>query len=194
MIHRPPISVVCRVMPSLDKLQTARLVRGLLKLRTPEQFKAPAPVLVQLQAYVYEWLLHLGFVSDGQAQALLAAMTQLLRDLAGDLEHALEAEPPCPELPVALLTIADRTFAAWPGLDRFYHLVDNAFADQTTAAPVTHIVCDLTALFLQKQRWLTQLQEGKDDRTESAARGPGDGDPEGPGVPGRPEAPPPAGG
>lgn len=150
-----PLEQLHQLVSTLPEEDWELLTDAVLGLK-PGQMAAP---FQQIQAYVWEWLAHLGFVTDAQRLHLLRGdpvVTDLLR-------HALSLIQDRAVLPYSvLLAVCDR---------RWVHYCDPAvvkandgdFIDLrrlrrcTKPDPdepfVTTIICDLIALVCRKNRW-----------------------------------------
>lgn len=142
-----------RIMPILDEAEFAVLARGVLGVRTREQAES-LPVAVQLRMLLWEWLVHLGFVTDGQRREIVRLP---------DLAHAacgLEGGPH--DLPVRNLIVADHRYLGWSWCALWYDFV---YGEELASLPepaVTLIVCDLNALYLRSRKRLAQLRSPAD--------------------------------
>jgi hypothetical protein len=157
------------VLTILEPAQFARLVRVIMELRTEDQWKSPMCAHRQLQMYAYEWLVHLGSLSDDKIRWLMWQMNTELHKFGQYLDREYD-NLPCVVRPMLIftLTITDGRYATWPEQTTWADLQDEAYVSQLDRPGCTHIVGDFLAIFDAKQRWLKRLQGGSGERQHHA--------------------------
>ena len=151
------------VLTILEPAQYARLVRVIMGLRSPQEYAQPLDAYRQLQMYVYEWLVHLGFLEDDKIRWLMNAMDAELRVFGFWLDAEFDNIPCVAKpMPIFTLTVTDKRYAVWPRQMSFADLQDEVYVRQLDQPGCTHIVGDFLAIFTVKQKWLKRLQGGKD--------------------------------
>jgi hypothetical protein len=167
-VIEPTLVQARAVMPILTPAQFAYLIRTVLGLRTAEQRAGKLTVHQQLRLYLYEWLVHLRFVTEAKRERLLARIDSDLGTFSSWLEQNFRGSRSHDHVPIFTVNISDRRFAVWPGARKWYDLVQDEDVDQLPRPAVTHIALDVFALFAQKQEWLErrfpQQQGGRDAR------------------------------
>ena len=159
---KPSAKQLKPVLTTLEPDQFMRLMRLIMNLRTEEAYKAPLDAGQQLTAYLYEWLVHLGFLSDDKIRWLMTCVGfQGLQPLSEWLEKHYDDWPCTPPTPVFTLAVTDQQYALWPGVNRWADLQNEEFVSRLEMPGCTHIVADLFAIFHRKQLWLKRLQGGK---------------------------------
>jgi hypothetical protein len=122
----------------------------------------------QVTLYLYEWLLHLGFVTDAQAEALLERLGVKLAAWSVVMAACRTGGR---EVPTFTVSVSDRRYATWSGAGQWYDLLERTTRDLSPTPCVTHIVCDCYALLLSKERALARLQgEAPDAEAEREHR------------------------
>lgn len=140
-----------RILSTLTPEAFSVLSRRVLGIKLPQQAQA-LTVKDQLQMLFWEWLSHLGFISDGQAESILKVVPCVTA--ANYLTTAGST------LPVFRVSIADHRFLQWTdNHGTIYDLVYDEFTDAVTAPPVTVMVCDFVALYGRAQCRLRALKE-----------------------------------
>jgi len=158
------------VLPTLREDSFDFLVRGVLGICTPQHAGAAADLALadRLKMGLFEWVSHLGVLSEGQARYLLKEMTAGLAALAELLHDG--------QRPVFRLSIVEQQYALWPGLDEWLDLRYEERLKVLPVYPVTTYTCDVTALYLRMEAWLAKLrsQNGHQHHAPGeAAAGPG---------------------
>lgn len=155
-------------LPLLNEAEFARLVRGVMGIRTVQRANA-LTILDQVQLGLWEWLVHLGFVSDAQRQ-LLHEMTKPAFEEYARLvgECFVDGKLNKTSMPVFALQIADQRFAGWTGHGYWVDLDFREESEELEAPPVTRIVCDLSAMYCRLYDRLVELRS----RTDAARREP----------------------
>jgi hypothetical protein len=162
-----------RVMVTLEPGRLAYLVQGFLKVRRNEW--SDLGLACQLQLLLCDWMAHLGFVSDQQQNAIL---TEVRRDLlTWKAFFSVEFEQARP-ISAFTLTISDGRYVLVTGRNAWFDLQTETAIERLPDPCVTHIVCDVPALYLRTLKRLAYLGGVKDeplaDRPAAASPGPAD--------------------
>lgn len=150
------------LVPTMDRQQVTVLVRSVLGLKTPEE-QAGVSLPLRLKAGLWEFMRAVGFVTDAQAEKLLAKMTYALRDFALVLQGGSRTT-------VFELTFVEQRWAAWPTAGSWYDLWYDEDVETLPEPGVLKVVCDVTALYLRQEAVLARLRS-KDARIESRKSG-----------------------
>lgn len=129
-----------------------RLVRGVLRLPKAEYFRVPAADVVR--AGLWEWLDHLGYMSDGQMAVVLEAAGGVARRVAEGLAPDASVVIVDGLLFCAVAEIRD----GLPWLD----LTTGEPAPDPIGMPVTTIVCDINAMYAKLCRRVEAARRPKD--------------------------------
>lgn len=155
------------------KLPTALEVRALLSTLNQKEltfafhaFVRPLPenrnveltALDTLSLYLYEWLKHLNVFERSQARDIVTKLRQSPEALLTKVVSNT----------TTTMTVASR-FVTWEGRDCWFDSIYGTDIQQLDAAPVTLIICDISALWLQKTAWLAKLYGGTDARHHNTA-------------------------
>lgn len=114
----------------------------------------------QLRLLVWEWIRHLGFVTDGQTADLLRSerIDTLARWIASHWAQG-HGQFDRRALITFQLTLADHRYARWTGEPDWHDFVYGEPVAVLPAPPVTLILCDLTALYCRALDRLERLRE-----------------------------------
>lgn len=155
-------------LPLLDAAEFVRVLRGVMRVR-PEQAATGLTLLQQIQLGVWEWLTHLGCVSDAQRQLLLCRTTPAFSAYAELLAncHTSDGDLRRDSLPVFSLQLADWRFAGWTGHGTWVDLLFQELQEELASPPVTRVVCDLSAMYCRIHERLAELRK-RSDATRSA--------------------------
>ena len=159
MTH-PSLEEWRKCLSSLDKPQINMLVRNVFQLTSEEE--KSLPLFRQLQMALYDWLTHLGVFSDAQQHSVLSGVSENIekfsRELGASLlENALK--------PTFTVTVCDCRYVSCSGR---LGVIDVSECEELETLPehaVTHIICDLTALYfrlLYSLNSLRKLPQSKD--------------------------------
>lgn len=148
-----------KLLPTLDKAQFLTLTRGVLGLRADKQLAAIGTADV-LAAGVWEFLLAVGFVTDGQARGLLLRARPALSDLSGILNAGRAA------LPTFRIVVAEKRWATWPMHDAWYDLVCDEDIPELPVPGVLLVCCDVTALHGRMTAWLERMRNSHGNESE----------------------------
>lgn len=165
MINPTPKQIK-NVLTCLEPTRYMRLVRVLMDLRTEKQYNSPMSVLEQLRMYIYEWLVHLGFLDSNEVEWLLNAIGVIdLLQFSQYLQTHFDVVRDTLKKPIIsfTLTIIDRRYAVWQGRYNFADIKDERFVSTMHQPGQTFITGDFFAIFLSKQQWLEKLIGVKDD-------------------------------
>lgn len=147
---------VRRVLVTLDARQFAALHR--VVLRVPADQGEDLPPGVVLAMGVYEWLLHLGFLSDAEARAVVTAALPNLEGVAAHLDgDGRGADASCFD---HRLTVNNDHLAQWTGSEHadgdWFDVTAEEFCRGRPAAETT-FVCHLAVLYARLRKWLERL-------------------------------------
>jgi hypothetical protein len=166
----PTCKDVKQVTTALPSRQLERVLLLILRLDQGAWAHARLDACQQLVVYLYEWLMHLGFVGEDQARWLLGKMGGALKDYA-DTRLEPYFDDAADRLTTFTLTISEQRYAIWPGVEVWYDLYAERLLTGLPEPCVTHITCDVVSMFIRKQRWLKSLRGGKDAGSEYHAAG-----------------------
>jgi hypothetical protein len=164
MTH-PSLEEWCKCLSSLDKPQINMLVRSVFKLTSEEE--KSLPLFRQLQMALYDWLTHLGVFSDAQQHSVLSGVSESLEKFSCELEESLRENA---SKPTFTATVCDCRYVSCSGR---LGVMDVSECEELETLPehaVTHIICDLTALYcrlLYSLNRLRQLPQSKDAENAS---------------------------
>lgn len=160
-------SMLRKVLPTLDDLQFSVLLRTVLGIKTDEA-AANLPHDVVLSAAVYEWLNHLGMLTDSQCRLVLDCATPMLKQVS---TLWCDGRRSAPGYAKAILVIVESRYAGCLTTERWLDFVYEEGVDELPTEAVTSISCNTEALMQRVMGWLQQLG-GQDDQHQHHA---GDG-------------------
>lgn len=116
----------------------------------------------QLILGVFDWMSHLGCVSDSSQERIVT----WLRDDLTEFSTAIVGgdDGSVAKLPIAMLTISDCRFVTFTNRQGWFDTQIDATIEELPSPAVTHIICDLTALHTRMNARLQQIQGGSHDR------------------------------
>jgi hypothetical protein len=148
--------------------QVKRFIRSVLKL--PYVPDGSATSGLRLQLCLLDWILHVtGVLNDAQAGDALEHFQEEL----GWLGEALDSCPRA-EWPAILFSVADGRWASVSNGKHFFDVKECEPLRELPIPAVTHVMCDLGALYSRTERRLQLEQERRRKRQE-----PDDGDEQG---------------
>jgi hypothetical protein len=152
-------------VPLLDDVEFARLVRGVLDI-TPTQAKA-LDLEHQIRIALWEWLFHLGSLSDAVRELIVNAMESAIRGYCEVLQHCVRSgKLDKSEMPVFTMQIADNRYAAWHREEDWLDLRDRRYISQLPQPAVTLVICDFSGLYCRLNQRLTELRSRTDAGTK----------------------------
>lgn len=151
---KPTLAQFRRVVPILDDREFA------LACRVLGVTDDPVGILSRTKLLTWEYLVHLGFVSDAQRRALLGAMLPALCGYQGLLGLSRAS------LPTFSLAIAEQRWASWPRSyardpardSNWYDLDQEENVRELPAPAVCLFVLDLTAAWVRAEARLARLE------------------------------------
>lgn len=149
-----------RVLVTLEPERFAYLVRGYLKVQ-PHQVKN-VPLLMQLKLMLSDWMHHLGFISDQQQQQIMTRRNRDLAEFQAFLSVAVETNKPTAELPSFVVTISDGRYVSTTANEHWLDLQIDEEIPELPEPCITHVSCDVTALYLRTTNRIRQVYGGKD--------------------------------
>jgi len=149
-----------RVLVMLEPERFAYLVRGYLKVQ-PHQAKN-VPLLVQLKLMLADWMHYIGFISDQQQQLILTRRSRDLAEYQAFLGIGLDDGDAREELPSFVLTISDMRYVSTTANEFWLDLQIDEEIPELPDACITHVNCDVTALYLKTMNRIRQIYGGTD--------------------------------
>ena len=143
-----------KCVSSLEKSQLNMLVRSILQLSSEE--KEALPLFRQLQIALCDWLAHLGVFSDAQQHAVLSGVGESLEKFSNELDESLRENVLKPTFTV---TVCDCRYVSCSGR---LGMIDVSECEELETLPehaVTHIICDLTALYCRLLHALNRMRQ-----------------------------------
>ncbi len=157
---RPKPKEAKSVVTILEPAAYDRLVKVVLRLRTPEQQDLPLGGYRQLQLYAYEWLSHLGVLSDDKIRWLLGEVDTDLKVLGQTLDNHFDDG--VTKLPPFQIVVTDGRYATWTNRTCFSDMQDECSVSEMPGPGCTHVIADMVPIFAKKQAWLVRLRRGTD--------------------------------
>lgn len=159
---RPPIpEELRRCLSSLEKPQFNMLLRSILgvsksgdELSLENQFKI----------VLCDWFAHLGFLSDAQQHAAIESLGENLDSFARSWESLVGLETSVDSKPTFTVSVCDCRYISCSGKLELFDVDECVHVTELPEHAVTHIICDLTALYCKTQRRLAHVRRiAKDD-------------------------------
>lgn len=94
--------------------------------------------------WVGDWMTHLGIFSDAQVHGALNHLRSVLEDAMEEFQLVKEPYP-------RVIVISDSRWVSGTGLYDFYDALEDQVVDRLDQCAVTHISCDVIALFRKMQ-------------------------------------------
>jgi hypothetical protein len=150
-----PLDLWAKNLHVLDEGAVKRLTRTLWPYRRPDELDEHEC----LQLSVADWLTHLGIVSDAQVVATVNAVRPQLARLAVELVECERSAAPS-----FSLVLCDGRWVSCTGREAFFDLEEFNEVGSLPEFAVTHIVCDVTALYFRSVKRLERLRKIQETR------------------------------
>lgn len=157
---------LAKLLPTMTRAQVDSMLRAVLKLRTFEQRKA-ITLADRLRAGLWEFMHAVGFVTDGQASAVLARVGPVLAETAARIAAGMVRVSPL------TVVFAEKRFVAVPGVGSWYDLAYDEEIAELPEPAVLLVSCDVMALYARQEKWLAKLNGGTDAGPQHHAEGSG---------------------
>lgn len=150
-----------RLTHTVKATESAIVTRRVLDFALPQDRHRVLQPEELVILYLHEWLTHLGCLDRSQ---IVGALKRLRMSSRNKVETPLVTNAFSGK--TATLTVAGQMLT-WEGLDCWYNSDYDQDVKQLSSAPITLIVCDVTALVITKAAWLSKLRN--EDASRSAA-------------------------
>lgn len=138
----------CRAaLPLIDELEYDVVLLRVLK--RPSDSTVELNTCEQLTLAIWEWLIHLGFVTDGQRYSLISKMDCELLTWSSLLDRAADKGTDKAKWPGLLLTLGDQQWATWQGYRRWYNFVYDREEPVVVKPHITTVTGNVTAMYLR---------------------------------------------
>lgn len=139
-----------RIAIGIERDDFSSLTRGVLGIRTLEA-ALDLSMLHQMQILIWEWLVHLGCITDLQRRAIIK-----MEEVVG-VSTALEEAGARHEMPISRLGIAEYRYAFWNVSELWLDFKHEERMEALPEPAVTTVVCDATALYLRARDRLSRI-------------------------------------
>ncbi len=145
-----------KALHMLDQKACKRITRALWSAKDPDR---ELELSEQLQFMLIDWLSHLEFVTDATSIAIVQFVTNALEDYAKHLGGRIRQLAP-----IFTVVICDCRWVSCTGMEKFFDLEESEVVEQLPAFAVTHLMCDVTALYFRtvnRFERVSKLQQGR---------------------------------
>lgn len=139
-----------RIAVGIEHDDFSSLARGVLEIRTPDA-ALDLSMMKQVQILVWEWLVHLGCITDLQRRAIVK-----MDEIVG-VSAALEGAGAKCDMPISRLGIAEYRYAFWNVSELWLDFKHEERMEALPEPAVTTVVCDVTALYLRARDRLARI-------------------------------------
>ena len=169
-MYQPTLAELKQVLYVLDEPAPKRFVRTVLN--DDYVLEGHVSAKQQVQILVHDWLAHLGIFSDAQQYEVVRAFEASWEGMAAWIEHCGNRT----EKPTFTLAICDYRWVSCnlEADEGFYDVQESDRVPEMPAQAVTHVICNLTALWMRNYYRLAHIrsvQGGTHDRPDGEGSG-----------------------
>lgn len=162
---KPTFKEWCEVLFVVQPDAAKRFARTFLQLNVEDD--EPLELLPRIQLGLFDWVSHLG-LPDTWPWDLVQAIKKPLEIFAEDMAKIDEND--ADGYPMFQILLADHRFLGCTALDAWYDMEEAEPLEELPRPAVTHIHCDLTALYFRLQERVETLRKRKEAPDVAPAR------------------------